>query len=106
MEHIVQFAISMDDEAIKKAVALNAEKVIIDDLKKQVYNILFTANYYRRDAQPGDPASTWTKQRFEDFLAEHKDEIVSSAAKELADRMARTKVVKEAAAQVAATVKE
>ena len=41
MEHIVQFAISIDDDTITKRVEERAEKVIIDDIRKKVENAFF-----------------------------------------------------------------
>ena len=36
MEHIVQFGIDIDDEAIRKIIMEKAEKSILDDMKKQI----------------------------------------------------------------------
>ena len=36
MEHIVQFGIGIDDEAIRKIIMEKAEKSILDDLKKEI----------------------------------------------------------------------
>lgn len=102
MEHIVQFAISMDDEAITKSVKANAEKVIIHNLENQIRAELFDLERYaytndgkRKIIGP----SEWSKLCFNEFLDAHKDEIVKEAAKHLADKMSRTKAVKEAVAQ-------
>ena len=96
MEHIVQFAISMDDEAIKNRVAQNAEKVIIKDLEQMVCNIMFEPGWYGKNATPRDRVSDWTKQVFEEFLDANKEHIVAEAAKLLSERMAKTKAVKDA----------
>lgn len=96
MEHIVQFAIGIDDEAIVKIVNENAERVIINDLKQQVANKLFQRDYYRNNADPErDPLSTFAKGIVERFLVENKDIIIERAAEQLADKLARTKKAKE-----------
>lgn len=50
MEHIVQFAIGIDDDAIRERIVANAEKEIIKDLKQDVANKLFEAYYYNGNA--------------------------------------------------------
>ena len=102
MEHIFNVAISMDDERIKETVANKAEKEIIANLTREVGRIIFQKcdDLYhggRIDREKGYDASRlsgWSKMQFENFLKEHKDEIIAGAAKELADRLARTKAAK------------
>ena len=96
MEHIVQFAVSIDDNAITEHVTKNAEKEIIKDLKQQVANRLFESGYYRSNADPErDPLNEWAKNEIiNTFLDENKDKIISEAAKELAVKLARTKAGK------------
>lgn len=94
MEHIVQFGIGIDDEAIKNAICKNAEKTITENIQKKIEQTIFVKDYYGRA----------TKNRFngvaEDLLMEwmdqHKDEIIQQAAKLITDRIARTKAVKNA----------
>ena len=102
MEHIFNIAINMDDDRIKEAVAAKAEKEIMANLTKEVGQIIFerTSSYYgygnSRNNKGYDPnhLSSWSKMQFENFLAKHKDEIITGAAKELADRLVRTKAGK------------
>ncbi len=96
MEHIVQFAVSIDDDAITQYVTKNAEKEIIKDLKQQVANRLFESRYYRGNSDPErDPLNEWAKNEIiNTFLDENKDKIISEAAKELAVKLARTKAGK------------
>ena len=96
MEHIVQFAVSIDDSAITQYVTKNAEKEIIKDLKQQVANRLFESRYYRGNSDPErDPLNEWAKNEIiNTFLNENKDKIISEAAKELAIKLARTKAGK------------
>ena len=99
MEHIFNIAINMDDETIKRSVAEKAEKEIVANLQREVGQVIFekTRYYaYGRDNKGynDNHLSNWSKMRFEDFLKEHKDEIIAGAAKELADRLARSKAGK------------
>lgn len=101
MEHIFNIAINMDDERIKETVANKAEKEIMANLTREVGRVIFQKYdpYYGRysDKEKGYNASClsdWSKMQFENFLNDHKAEIIAGAAKELADRLARTKAAK------------
>lgn len=93
MEHIVQFAIGIDDNAIVKRIEENAEKTITDELKKSVMSIIFETNRYT--GKLSNMASDWTERRVENFLEDHKAEIIECAGKYLAEKLARTKAAKE-----------
>lgn len=92
MEHIVQFAVSIDDIAIANKVEEHAEKEIITHIKQQVANKLFESRYYNCNADPKtDELSSFSKDLIDEFLAEHEDEIVSKAAEYLAAKVIRRK---------------
>jgi hypothetical protein len=99
MEHIFNVAISMDDDRIKETVANKAEKEIMANLTREVGCVIFErSSYYAcgNNNKGYDPnhLSSWAKMQFDNFLKEHKDEIIAGAAKELANRLARTKAAK------------
>lgn len=97
MEHIVQFAIGIDDEGIKHRVAEAAEKQIIKNIEDSVRGELFGVDYYGRPNTRG--LDEWVKDKVGEFLDKHKEEIISRASYDLADRLARSKTVREAAAK-------
>ena len=92
MEHIVQFAIGIDDDAIIKRIEERAEKVIIDELHKKVEGAFFAKSYY---GTPTNEPGAWSERLFIGFLDEHKAEILECAAKYLAEKLAKTKAGKE-----------
>lgn len=94
MEHIVQFAIGIDDEAIVDRVTENAEAQIIKDIEQQVRNRLFEARYYGRNADKDSPLNDYSKRVIDGFLEKHKDEIIEKAAKYLAGKLMNSKMVK------------
>lgn len=100
MEHILQFAINIDDEAIKKTISEKAEKQIIENITISVQNkiqdAIYNSGYYHRD----DKLKGWVKDEFNKFLDANKDEIISIATEKLADRLSRTKRVREAVDEV------
>ena len=96
MEHIVQFAIGIDDNAIVKKVTENAEREIIDDLKQKVANRVFQHNYYNKNVDPDrDPLSDFAKRIIASAIEDNKDVIIEKAAEHLAKCLAKTKKGKE-----------
>lgn len=98
MEHIVQFAIGVDDEAIAARVSANAEKVIIDQLSEEVRKEFFEIEPWRDNRICG--VQVWVHRQFDEFLEANKELIVNLAAERLADRLSRTKAAKEAVQKV------
>lgn len=47
MKHIVQFAIGVDDNAIKESIMEQAEKTVIDNITKDITSIICYGGYYR-----------------------------------------------------------
>ena len=93
MEHIVQFAIGIDDEAIVKRIEENAEKQITQNIQQRVENCIFTTDYYGR---PENRLKHTAEKIFVDWLESHKDEIIQRASATLASNMLKTKAVKTA----------
>ena len=95
MEHIVQIAVSVDDDAIVRIITEKAAKEITEELKQQVTDKLFQPSYYSRHANPDrDRLSDFTRKLVGELLEENKDTIIEKAADNLADRLARTKKAK------------
>lgn len=100
MEHIVQFAIGIDDEGIRKHITESGEKQIIDRL----YGDCKTALVGRANRCWG-----WNDSREDRFeialkdlvfeavdkvVTENKDAIIENATQILADRIGRTKAAR------------
>lgn len=97
MEHIVQFAIGIDDNAIRKVVESTAEKQIIDDIRQQVLDKMLEKSgwgAYNSHAKPEDPLKEWVRREIINFMEEHKEEILNKASHELAEHLARSKKVR------------
>ena len=96
MEHVIQFAVGIDDDRIVNLVEANASKQIIGELKQQVANRIFSANYYDKNADPSrDQLSEASVQIVSDFLKANKDTIVERASEILADKMFKSKTIRE-----------
>ena len=104
MEHIVQFGIGIDDEAIRKIIMEKAEKSILDDMKKQIRtdidNQIFVIDrgWYDNDCKRVG-LQDWVNDLVVKLLEDHKTEIIERASEKLADKMSRTKAFKEAMAE-------
>lgn len=95
MEHVVQLGITIDDEAIKRGIIENAERVIIANIEKDVHEILVT-NYGYRRKEP----TVFLINEIDKFLEKNRDDILEMAAEKLADKLSRTKKAKEMLSEV------
>lgn len=93
MEHIVQFAIGIDDKAIQNRIEEYAYRDVLDKLAKNAVDSVFAhTNAYSRE----NMWKTLMEDALHSFLEERKDEIIDKAANMLADRFQRTKKYREA----------
>ena len=100
MEHIVQFAIGIDDEAIRNRVSQSAEKQITESIKKDVEGTIFYKEWHNGNNLDRNNPKEWVKDMVKDVIDANKDQIIEAAVAELAKNMAKTKAVKEAIAKV------
>lgn len=98
MEHIVQIAFDFDDERVRQTIENTVKKEVIDGIQTDITNALLH-NF-------GSWSETWNRskenalvdlmrERTDDFLKENKDVILEAAAKNLSERLARSKKGKE-----------
>ena len=87
---IINIPLQIDDELINKAMFVDYQKKVVDNITKLVTNYL------------GDASGTWhgsekegiqrlVNESINDHIKEFKDEIIESAATKLSDRIIRTK---------------
>ena len=98
MEHILQFAIGIDDDAIVKRIEENAEKAITKELREKVGRIMFGCKAW--NGEEADAITHWTEGLFVKYLDDHKAEIIELSAKYLAEKLTKTKAVREAVQDV------
>ena len=93
MEHIVQFAVGIDDKRIQDIMEQTAAKQIIDDIKEFSHG-----KQYYGDRLNDEPLRLKEifREEIEKYIKEHADEIVKLAVAEVARNMMKTKKVKEA----------
>lgn len=95
MEHIVQFAIGIDDEAIRQRVIEGAYNDVVKNLMAEAKREMrLDGRYYQKE--------TWKDivgYALQNYFDKNKDLIIDLAAEKLADSYKRTKVFKEAMAK-------
>lgn len=90
MEHIVQFGITIDDNAIQNEIIRQAAKRVADKVDS------ITHRGYDGDSVLSKMAKTEIKKLIED----NKEEIINRAVKDLSANLTRTKAVREAVQKV------
>lgn len=94
MEHIVQFGISIDDDAIKKNIERNVQSQVVNAIKQDCMKELVGKKECSNFEYTGriDGLITDTAR---DFLELYKEEIIERTAIKLVDRLSKTKAVKD-----------
>jgi trehalose-6-phosphate synthase len=91
MEHIVQFGISIDDERIKKTVEEKAVSQICNSFRDDAIKVLVgSKDRYDYNCKVKEFVTAATAE----FLEKYKDEIIEDTSKKLAERLSKTKAVK------------
>ena len=91
MEHILQFGINIDDDAIIKAIESKVANEVKAEIKQAVKNKLFTS---WGDYTPN------MREIVREVVVEYKEDIISSASEDVANSMKRSKKYKEALAGI------
>lgn len=96
MEHILQFGINIDDNAIIKRINESAEKQVIDNITNEVKRIIYARSYYGNGINEHDntPLKNMVSRKIDEVITENKDVIIAEAGRILADRLSRTKAAR------------
>lgn len=86
MEHIMNIAISIDDDGIEQKATDYCVKKLYEDMKGK----LLSDQYYNRGKLTGQAEDIVTK-----WLDDHKDEIITQTATLVAEKISRRKAFKE-----------
>jgi 3-methyladenine DNA glycosylase/8-oxoguanine DNA glycosylase len=94
MEHIVQFGINIDDTSIRKAIENNVMNQVANQIRQDVIKNLtgkkdYTNYEYNEKMKQLIAATT------ENFLQANREDIIEETAKKLAEKLSKTKAVKE-----------
>ena len=98
MEHIVQFAIGIDDNGIKERIEKSAEKQITERLYHDIARSLAGNTRwteYPISIELEGAFRRVAKEAVDNVVNQNKDEIIKETATILSDRIFRTKAAKE-----------
>lgn len=96
MEHIVQFAIGIDDKAIQNRIEEHAYEDVIHNLEDKAMHSINGGGEYMRDTR----IQHMMEAAITGLVDKYKDEIIDKAAEMLADKFSRTKKYREAMGNV------
>lgn len=92
MEHIMQFAVNIDDEKIKQVILEKAETQILSQMKKDIERTLFDKRgYYHREC----PLEAMVKDSVNELVNDNKDFVLDKTAQYLAEKLANRKATKQ-----------
>lgn len=94
MEHIVQIAFDFDDERVRQTIENTVKKEVIDGIKADITNTLLR-NFGSWNCSKESALVDLMRERTDNFLKENKDVILEAAAKNLSERLAKSKKGKE-----------
>lgn len=92
MEHIIQFGVTVDDDAIIKHVEEKASEAVVKEIKAN----LGISKYYAEENVVRKIVQEEVDKCFENL----QDKIIAETARLLVDKLIRTKKVKEAVQKV------
>lgn len=98
MEHIVQIAFDFDDERVRQTIENTVKKEVIDGIQTDITEALlhnFGSWNGTWDRSKENALVDLMRERTDEFLKENKDVILEAAAKNLSERLARSKKGKE-----------
>ena len=90
MEHIIQFGITIDDDAIRKNIEANALAAVVETFVSEMKRNLPKA-YYGSNVDWRAVANNC----IQDFVEKNRDEIMDIAADRLVEKVMRTKAWRE-----------
>ncbi len=94
MEHIVQFAIGIDDDGIRRRIEESAEKQVLEDISTTVKDALFERRWGGGYERYSYVVREMAKEKVNEVIEENKEYILEQAYKLLADKLARSKAGK------------
>lgn len=94
MEHIVQIAFDFDDERVRQTIENTVKKEVIDGIQTDITKTLLR-NFGSWNCSKESALVDLMRERTDNFLKENKDVILEAAAKNLSERLAKSKKGKE-----------
>ncbi len=101
----VPVTIGINEEEIAKEIRKNVEDRVVEKITKEIKGVIYEKSTYgSRDTN--EPLKRMVRMQIGEILENNESVIVQEAAKALADKMIKTKAVKEAIKETIEKVKE
>ena len=97
MEHIVQFAVGVDDERIQQIMEEKAADIIAKEIKDATRSYRVYGDGY---AERPDKLEAYFHEEVEKIVKEHREEIIDAAIEKAVTKIVNAKKVKEALGEV------
>ena len=94
MEHIIQIGISIDDEQIKKTIEKNATQQVVATFRNDVIKEMTGKHNYTKYEYSLEMLKVINEQ-IGTFLDANREEIIEIASEKLAERLVKTKKVRD-----------
>lgn len=98
MQHIFNIAVEFEDEHIQNMIYAKAEKEVIKKVILDVENAIYKHSCWNQNdsnERNRQGVTQLIKDYTDQFFTDNKDAIIKETSKMLADRLSRTKAVKE-----------
>lgn len=96
----VPVVIGVDEDRIAKEIESTVEAQVVRNITEEVKKIIYDKeSYYNRVSD--EPLRNMVRTEVSNIIANKEDDIIKMAAEILADKLSRTKKVKEMTAEVA-----
>lgn len=101
----VPVTIGVNEEEIAKEIRENVEDRVVEKITKEIKEVIYEKSIYgSRDTN--EPLKRMVRMQIDEILKRNESMIAQEAAKALADKMIKTKAVKEAIKETIEKVKE
>lgn len=102
----VPITIGVNEESIAREIEKNVEAQVVNKVYEELKEIIYKREYYMRkpDETNPEPLREMVRREVSKVIQDNEQLIIEAAAEKLADKLSRTKAVKEKAAAVAEEV--
>lgn len=101
----VPVTIGINEEEIAKEIRKNVEDRVVEKITKEIKEVIYKKELYG-NRETNEPLCRMIHSHISEILEKNESVIVQETAKALADKMIKTKAVKEAIKETVEKVKE
>ena len=98
--HVVNVAFDFDDDKVRQILEDSAEQKVIDEIKDDCYKAIVKRSYGYGNYSKEEAVQRLVTSSVDAFFEDYKEEIIKEAAKILAEKLIRSKAVREATKEV------